>query len=151
MSKQVKICISLSLIGLVLAAGVLLYKKREQEKRIFKYAHEIKGVPGFKVEDVKVGKGQIAVSGKTLEVRYEGRLTDDTLFSSNREKKPFRFHLGYGHVIQGWDKGLAGMRVGGVRRLIIPPEMGYGERSIGKVIPPNSTLIFEIELLSVAD
>ena len=104
----------------------------------------------LKVDDVKVGTGAEATAGKTVTVHYVGTLTDGSKFDSSRDRNQgFTFQLGAGRVIQGWDKGVAGMKVGGVRKLTIPPEMGYGARGFPPVIPPNSTLIFEVELLSI--
>ena len=104
----------------------------------------------LKVEDTKVGTGTEAVAGKTVTVHYVGTLTNGSKFDSSRDRKEgFTFRLGAGQVIQGWDKGVAGMKVGGVRKLTIPPEMGYGARGFPPVIPPNSTLLFEVELLEV--
>ena len=107
-------------------------------------------VTELKIEDQVIGTGDEAVSGKTISVHYTGTLTDGTKFDSSKDRgTPFEFVLGAGKVIQGWDKGFAGMRVGGVRKLIIPSDMGYGSQGAGGVIPPNATLIFEVELLEV--
>ena len=104
----------------------------------------------LKTEDVKVGTGAEAVAGKTVTVHYVGTLTNGSKFDSSRDRgQGFTFPLGGGRVIEGWDKGVAGMKVGGVRKLTIPPEMGYGARGHPPVIPPNSTLVFEVELLDV--
>jgi len=104
----------------------------------------------LKVEDTKVGTGTEAVAGKTVTVHYVGTLTNGSKFDSSRDRNEgFTFRLGAGQVIQGWDKGVAGMKVGGVRKLTIPPEMGYGARGFPPVIPANSTLLFEVELLEV--
>ena len=104
----------------------------------------------LQVDDMKVGTGAEAVSGKTVTVHYVGTLTNGSKFDSSRDRgQGFTFRLGAGQVIQGWDKGVAGMKVGGVRKLTIPPDMGYGERGFPPVIPPNSTLVFEVELLDV--
>lgn len=104
---------------------------------------------GLKIEDLKVGTGAEATPGKMVTVHYTGWLTNGTKFDSSVDRgKPFKFHLGGGQVIQGWDKGVAGMKVGGKRKLTIPPELGYGARGVGP-IPPNSTLVFEVELLGV--
>lgn len=104
----------------------------------------------LKIEDVKVGTGAEAVAGKAVTVHYTGWLTDGTKFDSSLDNgKRFTFPLGGGRVIKGWDQGVAGMKVGGVRKLTIPPHLGYGERGAGGVIPPNATLVFEVELFDV--
>jgi FKBP-type peptidyl-prolyl cis-trans isomerase FkpA len=104
----------------------------------------------LKTEDVKVGTGAEATAGKTVTVHYVGTLTNGSKFDSSRDRgEGFSFRLGAGQVIEGWDKGVAGMKVGGVRKLTIPPEMGYGVRGYPPVIPGNSTLLFEVELLAV--
>jgi FKBP-type peptidyl-prolyl cis-trans isomerase FkpA len=104
----------------------------------------------FICEDTEVGTGAEAVSGQQISVHYSGFLTDGTKFDSSVDRgQPFGFKLGAGMVIRGWDEGFAGMKVGGKRKLTIPPEMGYGARGAGGVIPPNATLIFEVELLGV--
>ena len=105
---------------------------------------------GLQYEDTVVGTGPEAMSGKGVEVHYTGTLADGTKFDSSHDrKKPFSFRLGAGQVIRGWDEGVAGMKVGGKRTLIIPPQLGYGERGAGGVIPPNATLIFDVELLAI--
>jgi FKBP-type peptidyl-prolyl cis-trans isomerase FkpA len=105
---------------------------------------------GLKYEDVTVGEGAEAVAGKTVSVHYTGWLTDGQKFDSSKDRNdPFAFVLGGGMVIRGWDEGVQGMKVGGVRRLTIPPQLGYGARGAGGVIPPNATLVFEVELLDV--
>jgi len=102
------------------------------------------------IEDITVGEGDEAQLGQTVRVHYTGWLTDGTKFDSSKDRQePFDFPLGRGYVISGWDKGVAGMKVGGRRKLTIPPEMGYGARGAGGVIPPNATLVFEVELLAV--
>lgn len=105
---------------------------------------------GLKIEDITVGTGAEAVSGRKITVNYSGTLTDGTKFDSSYDHgEPFSFNLGAGEVIQGWDKGFAGMKIGGKRKLTISPELGYGAQGAGGVIPPNATLIFEVELLGV--
>jgi FKBP-type peptidyl-prolyl cis-trans isomerase len=105
----------------------------------------------LKQEDLVVGSGAEAVAGKTVSVHYTGKLTDGTKFDSSLDRgDPFSFRLGAGQVIKGWDQGVAGMKVGGKRLLTIPPELGYGQRGFPGAIPPNSTLVFEVELLGVS-
>jgi len=101
------------------------------------------------IEDLVAGKGPEAVRGKTVEVHYTGWLTDGKQFDSSVGGDPFSFRLGAGEVIEGWDRGVAGMKVGGKRKLTIPPGLGYGRRGAPPVIPPDATLVFEVELLSV--
>ena len=109
------------------------------------------------IEDVKIGDGDVAEAGMGVAVHYTGWLFDDSAadkkgrkFDSSRDRgDPFRFGLGAGQVIAGWDEGVAGMKVGGQRVLTIPPEKGYGARGAGGVIPPNATLVFDVELLGV--
>lgn len=105
---------------------------------------------GLIYDDVTVGSGDAAAIGQTVSVHYTGWLTDGTKFDSSKDRnEPFEFPLGAGYVIRGWDEGVQGMRVGGVRKLTIPPELGYGARGAGGVIPPNATLVFEVELLEI--
>jgi FKBP-type peptidyl-prolyl cis-trans isomerase len=104
----------------------------------------------LKFEDLKVGSGAEAVAGKGVSVHYTGWLTDGTKFDSSLDRaKAFDFQLGAGQVIPGWDQGVAGMKVGGKRKLTIPSELAYGASGAGGVIPPNATLVFEVELLDV--
>jgi FKBP-type peptidyl-prolyl cis-trans isomerase FkpA len=105
---------------------------------------------GLKYEDIVEGSGAEAVAGKTVSVHYTGWLTDGQKFDSSKDRNdPFAFVLGGGMVIKGWDEGVQGMKVGGTRKLTIPPQLGYGVRGAGGVIPPNATLVFEVELLDV--
>ena len=100
-------------------------------------------------EDLQLGTGAEAVAGRTVEVEYTGWLLDGKQFDSSKGRGPFTFALGGGQVIKGWDQGVVGMRVGGKRKLTIPPELGYGMRGFPGVIPAQATLVFEVELLSV--
>ena len=105
---------------------------------------------GLKYEEIKVGTGDVAETGKVVTVHYTGWLTDGKKFDSSKDRgQPFDFPLGGGRVIRGWDEGVKGMKVGGVRKLTIPADLGYGSRGAGGVIPPNATLVFEVELLKV--
>lgn len=105
---------------------------------------------GLQYEEMRVGTGATARSGQDVVVHYTGWLTDGRKFDSSRDRgDPFTFGLGAGQVIAGWDEGVAGMQVGGLRKLTIPPRLGYGEFGAGGVIPPNATLVFEVELLGV--
>ena len=105
---------------------------------------------GLQYWDIMVGKGAAAVAGKPVQVHYTGWLTDGKKFDSSVDRgEPFGFPLGAARVIKGWDEGVAGMKVGGKRQLRIPPDLGYGARGAGGVIPPNATLIFDVELIDV--
>ena len=102
------------------------------------------------IEEMKVGSGAEAKVGQRVSVHYTGWLTNGQKFDSSLDRgKPFQFNLGQGEVIQGWDKGVQGMKIGGKRKLTIPSHMGYGARGAGGVIPPNATLVFEVELLAL--
>jgi len=106
---------------------------------------------GLRYVDIQKGEGEMPQQGDTVVVHYTGSLADGTKFDSSRDRdRPFSFKLGKGQVIKGWEEGIATMRVGGRRQLIIPPELGYGQRGAGGVIPPNATLIFDVELLRIS-
>lgn len=109
-----------------------------------------KTADGLQYWDIKTGAGPAAEKGQTVKVHYTGWLTNGKKFDSSVDRgQPFIFHLGAGQVIKGWDEGVAGMKVGGKRQLRIPPELGYGSRGAPGAIPPNATLIFDVELLAV--
>ena len=146
--------------GVVLAAvvGIAYLSTRpineseviEEDVLVFDEFEEEGGVTDLETEDLVEGTGELAVSGKSVTVHYTGTLTDGTKFDSSLDRDtPFTFNLGAGEVIKGWDQGVTGMKVGGKRKLTIPPELGYGDAGSGASIPPNSTLIFEVELLNV--
>ena len=134
----------LALLGLAIVLGLVYSYGRKPT---------VMETTELKIEDLTVGTGAEAVNGKTVTVNYSGTLTNGTKFDSSYDRgAPFQFVLGAGQVIQGWELGVAGMKVGGKRKLIIPPALGYGDRNIGNgLIPPNSTLIFEVELLGVSN
>jgi peptidylprolyl isomerase len=104
---------------------------------------------GLRITDITVGNGPEAKAGQTVVVNYRGTLENGKEFDSSYGRGPFSFPLGAGRVIKGWDEGVAGMQVGGKRKLVIPPDLAYGERGAGGVIPPNATLVFEVELLEI--
>ena len=109
---------------------------------------------GLQYEDTLAGTGDLAESGQHVTVHYTGWLYNNGVkgakFDSSKDRAdPFKFYLGQGHVIRGWDEGVVGMRIGGTRVLVIPPELGYGAQGAGGVIPPNATLMFEVELLDI--
>jgi len=104
---------------------------------------------GLQFTDEVVGSGDVAKAGQTVSVHYTGWLTNGTKFDSSKDRgQPFQFKLGAGQVIRGWDEGVAGMKIGGKRKLVIPADLGYGSRGAAGVIPPDSALIFEVELLA---
>jgi peptidylprolyl isomerase len=108
----------------------------------------VKSASGLSYQDIKVGDGVSPVTGKRVTVHYTGTLENGTKFDSSLDRgEPFAFVIGVGQVIRGWDEGVLSMKVGGKRKLVIPPALGYGARGAGGVIPPNATLLFEVELL----
>jgi FKBP-type peptidyl-prolyl cis-trans isomerase FkpA len=110
----------------------------------------IKTASGLVIEDLVVGNGATAAGGQRVSVHYTGWLQNGNKFDSSKDRgQAFMFSLGRGEVIRGWDEGVNGMKVGGRRKLTIPPDLGYGARGAGGVIPPNATLLFEVELLAV--
>jgi FKBP-type peptidyl-prolyl cis-trans isomerase len=106
---------------------------------------------GLVVHDLVVGKGREAQNGDKLSVHYTGTLADGSVFDTSKKpgRTPFEFELGKGRVIKGWDQGLVGLKVGGRRKLTVPPDLGYGDRGMPPVIPPRSVLVFDVELLDV--
>ncbi len=116
-----------------------------------KTAEIVTTTSGLKYEEVKAGDGASPATGQTVEVHYTGTLENGTKFDSSRDRgQTFKFQIGVGQVIKGWDEGVGSMKVGGRRNLIIPPNLGYGERGAGGVIPPNATLLFDVELIGIS-
>lgn len=140
MQKQLT---NLTIIGVLLIAILAVFGCNEKEQGTM--------VKGMKIVDNVVGEGLEAEKFDILTVHYTGKLENGTVFDSSKNpgRDPFRFTVGLGQVIQGWEEGFVGMKEGGSRTLTIPPEMGYGPAGAGGVIPPNATLIFDVELLQV--
>jgi peptidylprolyl isomerase len=142
---------TLALLAVVLAFAPAMANAQEKETKIDP-EKMTKTKSGLRYQDLKEGHGEKAVKGNTCKMHYTGWLWVDgkkgeKFDSSHDRKQPFDFPLGEGQVIKGWDEGVAGMKVGGKRLLLIPPALGYGARGAGGVIPPNATLLFEVELL----
>ena len=159
MKKSINIIVFVVLAVVVIGAGVWYSGKVSEESRTAIIAQgtaaqqaQLKIMQNFKIDDVVVGTGDEAKNGDMVTVNYTGTLDDGTKFDSsyNPGRTPFSFPLGEDQVIKGWDLGVLGMKVGGKRTLVIPPELGYGARGAGSIIPPNATLHFTVELLSVA-
>jgi len=126
--------------------------KKTFETRMRTNAKKIKTRSGLVYQDLVKGTGKSASAGKTVKVHYTGWLADGTKFDSSIDRnEPYTFVLGKGDVIKGWDEGIISMKIGGKRRLIIPPKLGYGKEGAGNMIPPNATLIFEVELLEIEE
>lgn len=152
-----------ALLSVALLAGTLiplsaceLHKNENQSNKTQATQEEVvsmaatRTTDGLSIQDVKMGDGKEALKGKTVTVNYRGTLTNGKEFdSSYNRNEPFKFKLGAGQVIEGWDKGIQGMKVGGKRLLVIPPEQAYGAAGYPPVIPQNATLKFEVELLGV--
>src|SRR6516164_8246637 len=139
---------SLSCALAILAAATLLAQKTASPTKVTGKATTT--ASGLQYWDIVVGTGATAAAGKTVKVHYTGWLTDGKKFDSSVDRgQGFSFPLGGGRVIKGWDQGVAGMKVGQLRKLTIPPHLAYGERGFPPVIPPNSTLVFEVELLEI--
>lgn len=144
-----------SLIPIAIIAGVLLVfmnndKTVSSQINIPSPTASLQSAEELKIEDIKIGEGQEVKKGDTISIHYVGTLLNGTKFDSSVDRgTPFETVIGVGDVIKGWDEGVIGMKVGGKRKLTIPAFMAYGEQGAGSVIPPNSTLIFELELLGI--
>ena len=146
--RQQRLVVIISTFVIISAFAVLIYYNATKNKSVA--GEMITTASGLQYQDITIGTGQEAKSDDTVSVHYTGTLEDGTKFDSSRDRnQPFDVTIGAGSVIQGWDEGLVGMRVGGTRKLIVPPDLAYGSQAVGDLIPANSTLIFEIELLSI--
>jgi len=140
--------IILGVAGFVLSPDKTLQEAGNQPSQ----QEQIMPLSELKIEDIVIGEGKEAIAGKVVSVHYTGTLVNGTKFDSSLDRgNPFQFTLGASQVIQGWDQGFAGMKVGGKRKLTIPPDFAYGAVGVPGTIPPNSTLIFEVELLDVRE
>jgi FKBP-type peptidyl-prolyl cis-trans isomerase len=156
--KSVSCAVSCAVIAALLAAGSLsalpgVAKARQTEPTPAappEEGREIVTSSGLRYRELQVGQGVEAAKGRIVEVHYTGWLEDGTKFDASQDPShPFTFRIGIDDVIQGWHQGITGMKVGGRRRLVVPPELGYGKAGMGRVVPPNATLVFEVELVNV--
>ena len=139
-----------TVLAAMCAVPAMSAQETAKEKDKTSAAKTVTTASGLKYVDVKVGSGAAPVKGKQVKVHYTGTLTSGKKFDSSVDRnEPFVFVIGVGQVIPGWDEGVMGMKVGGKRKLIIPANLGYGARGAGADIPPNSTLLFDVELLDV--
>ncbi len=139
------------LIVAVIVCVVVLFIKNQPQVQSQKIVEAPKTMSQLKIEDLKIGTGSEVKSGDTISINYLGTLENGKKFDSSYDRgQPFETQIGVGQVIKGWDQGVIGMKVGGKRRLTIPPELGYGSQEIPNVIPANSTLIFEVELVGIS-
>lgn len=150
-SVEKLIIVMLLLLAVVIPACAQKEPKPAVDKSAAAAANAVKTASGLSYVDLVAGTGPSPVAGKAVKVHYTGWLENGTKFDSSVDRgEPFIFNIGAGQVIQGWDEGVMSMKVGGKRKLIIPSQLGYGSAGAGGVIPPDATLIFEVELLDVA-
>ena len=146
--NQKRLIAIVSVMVIIAAFAALIYYNINKKNQAA--GEMITTASGLQYQDLTVGTGQEAKTGDTVSVHYVGTLEDGTKFDSSRDRnQPLQVTIGAGGVIQGWEEGLQGMRVGGTRKLIVPPALAYGDQAVGDLIPANATLIFEIELLSI--
>ena len=148
-----RILLGLLIVVIVSAVGVMAYNSffaNQPGPELTPVAGSVRTTTGLVYQDFVIGSGPVAQAGDTVRVHYTGRLEDGTKFDSSLDRgEPLEFPLGSGWVIAGWDEGVAGMQVGGKRRLTIPPDLGYGPAGSPPTIPPNATLIFDVELMEI--
>lgn len=144
-------CLSSIACLVVLAAFAVPSQARQAQSPAQSEPEAVTTESGLQYVDLEEGMGPAVRKGDVIEVHYVGWLpgTDKAFDSSHARGRPFRFRVGRGEVIEGWDEGVVGMKVGGKRRLLIPPELGYGKRGAGQAVPPDATLLFEVEIVGI--